>query len=85
MHPSERDYYAQVVRLGSDSPSTAYDYAAAPPFIRAASRCVGFVKGYHSMWLQPAEHRTQPATAPVKACGKKVCRLVILLLLTLHS
>ena len=56
-------------------PSTADDYAAAPPFIRAASHCVGFVKGYHSMWLQPAEHRTQPATAPVKACGKKVCRL----------
>ena len=66
------------------SPSTACDYATAPPFIHAASRCVGFVKGYHSMWLQPAEHRTRPATAPVKACGKKVCRLVILLVLTLH-
>ena len=66
-------------------PSSADDYAAAPPFIRAASHCVGFVKGYHSMWLQPAEHRTQPATAPVKACGKKVCRPVIFLLLTRHD
>ena len=57
------------------SPSTACDYATAPPFIRAASRCVSFVEGYRSMWLQPIEQYTQRATTPVKACGKKVCRL----------
>ena len=56
-------------------PNTACDYATAPPFIRAASRCVSFVEGYRSMWLQPTEQRTQRATTPVKACGKKVCRL----------
>ena len=61
-------------------PSTACDYATAPPFIRAASRCVSFVEGYRSMWLQPVEQCTQRATTPVKACGKKVCRLVIFLL-----
>ena len=53
------------------SPSTACDYATAPPFIRAASRCVSFVEGYRSMWLQPVEQCTQRATTPVKACGKK--------------
>ena len=53
----------------------ACDYATAPPFIRAASRCVSFVEGYRSMWLQPIEQYAQRATTPVKACGKKVCRL----------
>ena len=56
-------------------PSSADDYVVAPPFIRAASRCVSFVEGYRSMWLQPIEQHAQRATTPVKACGKKVCRL----------
>ena len=55
--------------------TTLLAYYTLATFIRAASRCVSFVEGYRSMWLQPIEQCTQRATTPVKACGKKVCRL----------